>query len=138
MPKLIKSEAAKLVKSDAEWKKLLTPGQYHVLREKGTEMPFSGQFDHHFDTGLYVCAACKNPLFSSDTKYDSHCGWPAFWAALDEKKVELHEDSTFGMTRTEVLCAKCGGHLGHVFGDGPRPTGKRFCINSESLEYRKK
>ncbi len=128
----------KITKSDSEWRKQLTPSQYHVLREKGTELPFTGKYDAHREQGLYSCAACGNPLFSSDTKYDSHCGWPAFWGALDDKKVELHEDSSNGMLRIEVLCSKCGGHLGHVFGDGPRPTGKRFCINSESLKFEKK
>ncbi|VVB57234.1 Peptide methionine sulfoxide reductase MsrB [uncultured archaeon] len=126
----------KVSKTEDEWRKLLTPSQYHVLREKGTEMPFSGQYDHHFEKGVYHCAACHEPLFASDTKFDSHCGWPAFWDALS-KKVELHEDTSFGMTRTEVTCAKCGGHLGHVFNDGPKIWGgKRFCINSESLEFK--
>ncbi len=134
MPKSAKPSAA-TPKSDEEWKRQLTPSQYHVLREKGTETPFTGKYDSHFESGMYLCAACHEPLFASDTKFDSHCGWPAFWGAL-EKKVNLHEDTSFGMARTEVTCAKCGGHLGHVFNDGPAIWGgKRFCINSESLQF---
>ena len=128
----------KIAKSDAQWRAILTPSQFHILREKSTELPFSGKYDSHREAGVYICAACGNPLFSSDTKYDAHCGWPSFWGALDEKKVELREDSSNGMLRMEVVCSKCGGHLGHVFGDGPGPTGKRFCINSESLKFEKK
>ncbi|MDE1797954.1 MAG: peptide-methionine (R)-S-oxide reductase MsrB [Candidatus Micrarchaeota archaeon] len=127
--------SSKVVKSEAEWRNILTPAQYHILREKGTEMPFANKYDHHFEDGRYVCAACHEPLFKSETKFDSHCGWPAFWGAL-EKKVEQHADTSHGMVRTEVTCARCGSHLGHVFDDGPKIWGgKRFCINSESLEF---
>lgn len=125
----------KITKSEDEWKRLLTPLQYTILRQKGTEFPFSGKYDRHKEAGTYHCAACHEPLFQSDTKFDSHCGWPAFWGAL-EKKVDQHIDLSHGMVRTEVTCAKCGGHLGHVFDDGPKQWGgKRFCINSESLEF---
>ncbi len=124
-------------KTEDEWRKKLTPEQYHVLREKGTEMPFTGKFVSHHEDGSYVCAACGNELFFSQTKFDSHCGWPSFY---DAKKgsVKFTDDDSHFMRRIEVTCAKCGGHLGHVFDDGPKPTGQRYCINSVSLDFRKK
>ena len=122
----------KVQKSDAEWRAELTPEQYHVLREKGTERPFSGEYDHTFEPGTYHCAGCGAELFSSETKYDSGCGWPAFSAAGDGA-IDEETDTTYGMIRTEVMCARCGGHLGHVFPDGPAPTGTRYCINSAAL-----
>ena len=128
----------KIVKTEEEWKKELTPEEYRVLREKGTERAFTGEYDHFFEKGIYKCAACGNELFSSEHKYDSGCGWPAYWTALAKDKVILKEDKSFGMIRTEVLCAKCGSHLGHVFEDGPDPTGLRFCINSVSLDFENK
>ena len=124
-------------KTETDWKKKLTPEQYHVLREKGTEMPFTGKYDTFFDKGKYKCAACGNVLFTSETKFDSGCGWPAFFAA-NEKSIITKEDNAFGMRRVEVMCKKCGGHLGHVFDDGPEPTGKRYCINSLALDFEKK
>ena len=123
-------------KTETDWKKKLTPEQYHVLREKGTEMPFTGEYDTFFDKGMYKCAACGNVLFTSETKFDSGCGWPAFFAA-NEKSIVTKEDNAFGMRRIEVMCKKCGGHLGHVFDDGPEPTGKRYCINSLALDFKK-
>ena len=122
-------------KPDAYWREKLTPEQYAVLRRKGTERPFTGQFYLHHDSGMYVCAACGTPLFASDTKFDSDCGWPSFDRSV-AGNVEFHEDRAFGMVRTEVLCATCGGHLGHVFDDGPpETTGMRFCINSAALNF---
>ena len=123
----------KIKKTEEQWRAELTPEQYHVLREKGTERPFTGDYDHVFDSGTYHCAGCGAELFSSDAKYDSGCGWPAFSAPAAEDKVDEETDTSFGMVRTEVMCASCGGHLGHVFPDGPRPTGIRYCINSAAL-----
>lgn len=125
----------KVVKSDAEWKKEMTPDQFIVMRKKGTEPPQTGVYDKHFEKGLYGCAACKLPLFYSDAKFNSGCGWPAFFEPVTENAILYKTDSTHGMIRTEVMCNSCGGHLGHVFEDGPPPTGLRYCINSVSLTF---
>jgi peptide-methionine (R)-S-oxide reductase len=121
-------------KTEEQWRSELTPEQFHVLRQKGTERAFTGEYDHTFEPGTYRCAGCGATLFESDEKYDSGCGWPAFSAPAAADAVEEESDTTFGMRRTEVLCASCGGHLGHVFPDGPRPTGLRYCINSAALK----
>lgn len=125
----------KIQKTDEDWKKELTAEQYRVLREKGTERPYTGEYTVFFKKGSYSCAACGNVLFKSDTKFDSHCGWPSFYEALDKTKIKEIKDVSLGMTRTEVVCADCGGHLGHVFDDGPNPTGLRYCINSVSIKF---
>ena len=125
----------KVVKSDNEWQTCLTPEQYQILREKGTEMAFTGKYYKHKDKGTYVCAGCENELFSSDTKYDSGSGWPAFFDAIDETKVNTKKDLSYGMIRTEITCAKCDSHLGHVFEDGPQPTGNRWCNNGLALRF---
>ncbi len=124
----------KINKSEEDWRKELTPAQYRILRERGTEPPFSGEHAKGPATGVFACAACGTGLFDASTKYDSGSGWPSFTAPVTNEAVDEHRDSSHGMTRTEVVCAGCGGHLGHVFPDGPRPTGLRYCINSLSLK----
>ncbi|BCY29608.1 peptide-methionine (R)-S-oxide reductase MsrB [Flavobacterium okayamense] len=124
-----------LKKTNAEWKAKLSDEEYRILREKGTERAFTGEYYDHFEKGIYVCAGCGNKLFESDTKFDSHCGWPSFDKAI-KGSVIYERDLSFGMVRTEVMCAKCGGHLGHVFDDGPEETtGKRYCTNSVSIKF---
>ncbi|MHC5157979.1 MAG: peptide-methionine (R)-S-oxide reductase MsrB [Planctomycetota bacterium] len=124
--------------TERQWKQKLTRQQFHVLRQKGTERPFTGKYDHFFEEGIYKCAGCGNVLFSSDAKYNSGCGWPAFSAPADKEAVAERRDTTLGMVRTEIYCPRCGGHLGHVFNDGPAPTGQRYCINSAALDFEQK
>src|SRR5690606_7170580 len=129
------SNTFKIQKSEEDWKKELTPEQFYVMREAGTERPFSGKYNMHFEKGIYTCGACDTPLFTSESKFDGHCGWPSFDKEIAEGKILEKVDTSHGMTRTEILCANCGSHLGHVFDDGPTETGLRYCVNSLSLDF---
>ena len=130
-------DSTEVNKPDSEWKKILSDDQYHVLREKGTEAPFTGKFYLNKEKGVYVCGACGNELFTSDMKFDSNCGWPSFDREIAGGKIKTHSDTSHGMIRTEIMCAKCGSHLGHIFDDGPTSTGMRYCVNSLSLDFKK-
>ena len=124
-------------KTEEEWKKILSPEAYQVLRKKGTERAFTGKYNIHKEKVSFVCAGCGTLLFSSETKFDAGCGWPSFYEAIDKDKIKEVKDVSFGMVRIEILCSNCGGHLGHVFDDGPKPTGLRYCVNSLSLDFKK-
>ncbi len=126
-----------LPKTEEEWRSILTPEEYRVLREKGTEAPFTGKYWNHTEEGVYLCAGCGAELFRSKEKFDAHCGWPSFYDVAKPESIRFQDDYSYGMHRVEVLCARCGGHLGHVFPDGPPPTGLRYCINSVSLKFQK-
>lgn len=128
----------KINKTDEEWKAELTEEQYYVLRQAGTERPYTGQYNMHFEKGVYTCAGCGEALFSSDSKFDAHCGWPSFDREIETGKIIEKLDTSHGMVRTEILCGSCGGHLGHVFNDGPTETGLRYCVNSLSLDFEEK
>jgi peptide-methionine (R)-S-oxide reductase len=125
----------KVERSEEEWAEVLSPARFEILRNKGTEPPFTGELTHNKATGMYTCGGCGAELFSSGTKYESGSGWPSFWEPTESEAVDTHEDNSHGMRRIEVTCARCGGHLGHVFPDGPQPTGLRYCINSASLDF---
>lgn len=132
-----KEKDEEVVLRDWQWREKLTQEQYRILRRKGTERPFSGKYDKHFEEGVYVCAGCGNKLFTSDAKFDSGGGWPSFYELTEDSGVTESVDRSYNMVRTEITCSRCGGHLGHVFNDGPNPTGLRYCINSASLDFKK-
>jgi peptide-methionine (R)-S-oxide reductase len=138
MPENINKDKNLKQMPDSYWKEKLTPEQYKVARQCGTEPPFTGKYVKHHESGIYTCAACGHELFDSKTKYDSHSGWPSFYDVIAKGHVQTKEDTSHGMHRVEVVCANCGAHLGHVFPDGPNPTGQRYCINSISLDFKKK
>ena len=131
------NDSTPVTKTEAEWKNVLSPDQYRVLREKGTDAPFTGKYYLNKDKGMYVCAACGNELFTSDMKFESSCGWPSFDREIAGGKIKTIIDTSHGMVRTEIVCARCGSHLGHLFDDGPTPTGERYCVNSTSLNFKK-
>jgi len=133
----IMNDSMPLNRSEEEWRKILSPEQYHILREKGTERPFTGKYNLNKEKGMYVCAACGNELFTSEMKFDSHCGWPSFDKEIAGGKIKTVRDISHGMIRTEILCGRCGSHLGHLFDDGPTETGMRYCVNSISLDFKK-
>lgn len=140
---LIKRKSAalpfeKIVKTDAEWKSILTPEQYYITRQKGTETPYTSPLNNIHEKGIFACVSCSLPLFSSSTKFDSHTGWPSFWAPIAKDNVREEVDNSLGTTRTEVLCNRCDAHLGHVFDDGPKPTGLRYCMNGVAMKFVKK